>query len=234
MVGEMARAHGAFATFMPKPFSDQTGSGAHMNMSLASAGGRNLFEDPDDPRGCGLSQLGYQFAAGVLRHAPAVCAVVAPTVNSYKRLVRTGNSSGFTWAPVFATLGSNNRTNMLRIPMGGGRIECRAADSSMNPYLAAAFVFAAGLEGVAAGLDPGDPNPDNLYECSPEELDERGITWLPRTLGEAVAAFRDDPLARDVFGPTMHDTFADEKQQEWDEYHAHVSDWERDRYLTFL
>jgi glutamine synthetase len=234
MVGELARRHGAVATFMPKPFPHLTGSGAHMNMSLAGPDGTNLFADPDDPHGAGLSRLGYQFAAGILRHAAAVCAVVAPTVNSYKRLVRTGNMSGFTWAPVFATLGNNNRTNMLRIPMAGGRIECRAADASLNTYLAAALILAAGLEGIRDDLDPGEPTTENLYLLSDDERAARGIGWLPRTLGEAVAAFRDDPLAAEVFGTEMHTAFARLKQEEWDDYHAHVSDWEVDRYLTFF
>ncbi|HMD94609.1 MAG TPA: type III glutamate--ammonia ligase, partial [Trebonia sp.] len=175
MAGELARAHGSFATFMPKPFDNRTGSGAHFNMSMADTAGRNLFAGADDPRGCGLSELGYQFIAGVLRHAPAVCAVIAPTVNSYKRLVRRGNASGFTWAPVFACYGNNNRTNMLRIPLGGGRVECRAADSSCNPYLGAAMIFAAGLEGIREGLDPGEPNIDNMYLVDEGELARRGI-----------------------------------------------------------
>ncbi len=232
MVTELARRHGVLATFMPKPFGHLTGSGAHMNMSLAGPDGTNLFADTADPLGCGLSRLGYQFAAGVLRHAGAVCAVVAPTVNSYKRLVRSGTMSGFTWAPVFATLGSNNRTNMLRIPMAGGRLECRAADASMNTYLAAALVLAAGLEGIRDDLDPGVPARENLYLVADDERARRGITWLPRTLDEAVAAFRDDPLAAEVFGTDLHAAFVDLKQAEWDEYHAHVSDWELDRYLT--
>lgn len=237
MLGELARRHGVLATFMPKPFAHMTGSGAHMNMSLAGPDGTNLFAagpGAPDPHGAGLSTLGYQFAAGILRHAGAVCAVVAPTVNSYKRLVRTGNMSGFTWAPVFATLGSNNRTNMLRIPMAGGRVECRAADASLNTYLAAALILAAGLEGIRQGLDPGAPTAENLYLVSDEERDRRGIAWLPRTLGEAVTAFREDPLAEEVFGPEMFRAFAELKQAEWDEYHAHVSDWEIDRYLTFF
>jgi glutamine synthetase len=234
MLGELTQRHGAYATFMPKPFADQTGSGAHMNMSLADAEGVNLFEDPADPRGCGLSALGYQFAAGILRHAGAICAVIAPTVNSYKRLVRSGSASGFTWAPVFATYGDNNRTNMVRIPMGGGRIECRAADASMNPYLAAAVVLAAGLEGIREGIDPGDPNTDNLYLLSDEQLSERGISTLPRNLLEAVEAFRADPLCLEVMGPEMHAAFVEEKTREWEEYHAHISSWERDRYLKFL
>lgn len=114
MVKELALQHGYFATFMPKPFANRTGSGAHYNMSLANINtGANLFEEPQDSRGCGLSKLGYQFIAGILKHAPAICAVIAPTVNSYKRLVPRGSMSGFTWAPVYICYGNNNRTNML-------------------------------------------------------------------------------------------------------------------------
>jgi glutamine synthetase len=234
MVGEMARQHGYFASFMPKPFSDKTGSGGHMNMSLADTVGRNLFMDRHDPRACNLSVLGYQFIAGVLRHAPAICAVIAPTVNSYKRLVRQGSQSGFTWAPVFACYGNNNRTNMLRIPLAGGRVECRAADSSMNPYLAAAMMLAAGMEGVREGIDPGGPNTDNMYLLSERELNERGISWLPRTLLEAVEAFAADPLSRSVMGAEMFEAFVTEKTREWELYHTHVSDWETERYLRFF
>ncbi|MFE9445754.1 type III glutamate--ammonia ligase [Streptomyces sp. NPDC006602] len=234
MLGEITRRHGVYGTFMPKPFANQTGSGAHMNMSLADSHGVNLFEDRADPRGCGLSTLGYQFTAGVLRHASSISAVIAPTVNSYKRLVKSGSASGFTWAPVFGTYGDNNRTNMVRIPMGGGRVECRAADSSMNPYLAAAVVLAAGLEGIREQLDPGPPNTDNLYLLSDAELSARGISSLPRTLLEAVEAFQDDPLCLDVMGPQMHRAFAEQKLREWEEFHTHVSQWERDRYLKFF
>ena len=114
MVKELALQHGYFATFMPKSFANRTGSGAHYNMSLADINtGANLFEEPQDSRGCGLSKLGYQFIAGILKHAPAICAVIAPTVNSYKRLVPRGSMSGFTWAPVYICYGNNNRTNML-------------------------------------------------------------------------------------------------------------------------
>ena len=234
MVGEIARKHGLFASWMPKPFADRTGSGAHFNMSLADSAGTNLFAADDDPRGCGLSELGYQFIAGVLRHAPAICAVIAPTVNSYKRLVKQGSMSGLTWAPIFACYGDNNRTNMLRIPRGGGRVECRAADSANNPYLGAALMLAAGLEGIRDGLDPGEPNRDNLYRLSEVELQERGITWLPRSLGEAIEALESDPLARTVFGPAMFTSFIDEKRAEWDSYNAHVSSWESERYLRFF
>ena len=234
MVGEIARKHGLFASWMPKPFADRTGSGAHYNMSLAGDDGANLFESDDDPRECGLSTLGYQFTAGVLRHAPAICAVIAPTVNSYKRLVKQGSMSGLTWAPVFACYGDNNRTNMLRIPRGGGRVECRAADSANNPYLGAALILAAGLEGIREGLDPGEPNRDNLYRLSDTDLVDRGIGWLPRSLDAAIDALESDPLARSVFGEVMFDSFVSEKRLEWESYTAHVSAWETDRYLRFF
>jgi glutamine synthetase len=235
MVKEIARKHGYFATFMPKPFADRTGSGAHYNMSLADIKtGKNLFYDPEDVRGCKLSKLGYQFIAGVLRHASAICAVIAPTVNSYKRLVARGSMSGFTWAPIYVCYGNNNRTNMFRIPLAGGRVECRAADIATNPYLGAAMMLAAGLEGIREGLDPGEPHIENMYTYSLAQLAEKGIHFLPRTLGEAIAAFAQDPLSEKVMGPLMYQTYVNFKTQEWEEYHTHVSDWEIQRYLKFF
>ena len=235
MAGNIARRHGAFASFMPKPYANRTGSGAHYNMSLADlASGRNLFKTAEDPRGCGLSPLGYQFIAGVVRHLPAICAVVAPTVNSYKRLVKQGSMSGFTWAPIFACYGNNNRTNALRIPMGGGRVELRSADSACNPYLGAAMVLAAGLEGIREDLDPGEPNRDNMYEASEALLAERGIRQLPRTLGEAIDAFEADPLSKVVMGEAMFGAWLGYKRDEWLSYMAHVSEWETQRYLKFF
>jgi glutamine synthetase len=235
MVGEIARKYGYFATWMPKPFGNRTGSGAHLNMSLADARtGANLFAAKDDPKDLGLSSLGYQFIAGVLRHAEAITAVIAPTVNSYKRLVKRGAMSGSTWAPVFACYGNNNRTNMLRVPMGGGRVECRAADSMMNTYLGAAMVLAAGLEGIREGLDPGEPHRENLYNFSEAERVGRGVRFLPRTLGEAIDAFEADPLSRAVFGEAMFRAFIDFKRAEFEDYQNHVSDWEMQRYLKLL
>jgi glutamine synthetase len=235
MAHEIARKHGAFATFMPKVMANRTGSGAHFNMSLADLGsGENLFVDPSDPRGCGLSKLGYQFIAGILRHARAICAVAAPLVNSYKRLVLKGSMSGFTWAPVYICYGGNNRTNMLRIPMGGGRVECRMPDIACNLYLAAALMLTAGLEGIREALDPGAPHGENMYEYTEADLERHGIQVLPRTLLEAVEAFAADPLSRQVFGDRMFKTFVDYKRREWAEYHNHVSDWELRRYLTMF
>lgn len=235
MVKEIARKHGYFATFMPKPFKNRTGSGAHYNMSLADVSTKkNLFEAADDPRGCGLSELGYHFIAGILKHASALSAVIAPTVNSYKRLVAQGSMSGFTWAPVYICYGNNNRTNMMRIPLGGGRVECRAADISTNLYLGAAMILAAGLEGIREKLDPGQPHVENMYKLSLEELRQQNIQRLPRTLGEAVEAFAADPLSKSVFGELMFNSFVEFKTKEWQDYHTHVSDWEIERYLKFF
>ena len=235
MAKEIARQHGCFASFMPKLSSERTGSGAHYNMSLADKDtGKNLFFDLDDPRGCKLSKLGYQFIAGILKHAPAICAVTCPTVNSYKRLVRQGAMSGSTWAPVYICYGNNNRTNMLRIPLAGGRVECRAADISTNLYLGAATILAAGLEGIRDGLDAGEPHTENMYDYTLDELTAKGIKSLPRTLGEAIEAFAADPLSKEVMGNTMYRTYINYKRQEWEEYHSHVSDWEIKRYLKFF
>jgi glutamine synthetase len=234
LVNEIAHQRGYFASFMPKPFADRAGSGAHYNMSLADiATGTNLFDSADDPRGCNLGEAGYYFIGGILKHLPAICAVVTPTVNSYKRLIKEGSMSGFTWAPVFACFGNNNRTNAVRVPLGGGRVELRAADISNNPYLGGALVLAAGLEGIREKIDPGAPHTDNMYLKTPAELASLNVSYLPRTLAEAVDAFEADPLATQVFGDLMAQTYIDFKRQEWDSYMNHVSDWERDRYLKF-
>ncbi len=235
LANEIARRHGGFASFMPKPIAHYAGSGAHFNMSLFdTATGDNLFAADDDPRGCGLSPLGYRFVAGLLRHLPTLSAVVAPTVNSYKRLILKGSNSGFTWAPVFCAYGDNNRTNTIRIPGGGGRVELRLADSSCNPYLAAAVVLAAGLEGVRENLDPGEPHRENLYVTSEEERAAAGVATLPRTLGEALDAFASSALARRTFGETMFEAWLSYKRDEWLGYLNHVSEWERSRYLRFF
>ncbi len=235
MANAFARGHGYFASWMPKPFANRTGSGAHYNMSLADLdSGDNLFVDREDPRGCGLSTLGYQFTAGVLKHLPAISAVVAPTVNSYKRLIKQGSMSGSTWAPVFVCYGNNNRTNALRIPLGGGRVELRAADSANNPYLGAAMVLSAGLEGISEGLDPGEPHRDNMYYKTNADLAAMGITVLPRNLEEALDAFEADPLSAEIMGPDMFKSYLAFRRDEWDSYHNAVSDWERARYLKFF
>lgn len=237
MAKHYAAEEGLLATFMPKPFADKTGSGAHFNMSLSDLKtGANLFEcvPAEDSRGLGLSPLGYQFIAGVLRHGPALCAAFAPTVNSYKRLVRRGLMAYYSWAPVFNSFGRNNRTNSVRVPMNGGRCESRNADASCNPYLAAALVLAAGLEGIKENLDPGPAREENLYELSPEELAIRGISELPRTLDEAVKAFAADPFVERVLGKELRGEFIAYKSEEWREYHQTVSAWEINRYARLF
>lgn len=233
MAKHYAEAEGLIATMMPKPFADRTGNGAHFNMSLRDlAGGGNVFacSPKDDPRGLGLSETGYHFIGGILRHGRALCAAFAPTVNSYKRLVRQGAMATFSWAPVFNSYGSNNRTNSVRVPMGGGRCESRNADGSVNPYLAAALVLAAGLEGVREKIDPGAPNEDNLYALSEAERAARGIAFLPQTLQEAVEAFAADPLVEATLGTALRDEFVRYKSSEWQEYHLTISAWEVARY----
>lgn len=237
LANEIARKHGAFATFMPKPFANRTGSGAHYNMSLADKlTGENLFDarHGGDDHGVGVSKLAYHFIGGVLRHAKAISAVVAPTVNSYKRLVRQGSMSGSTWAPVFCCYGNNNRTNMLRVPSAGARVECRAPDIACNPYLGAALILAAGLEGIREEIDPGAPHRENMYNYSDADISAAGIECLPRSLSEAIDAFAADELARAVFGEAMFNAFVSFKRAEWDSYHNTVSQWELDRYLRMF
>jgi glutamine synthetase len=233
MAKEYAKQEGLIATFMPKPFADKTGNGAHFNMSLYDLKtGKNMFAcDPkDDPRGLGLTELGYYFIGGVIKHGKALCAVYSPTVNSYKRLVRQGDMPYFTWAPVFNSFGSNNRTNSVRVPMGGGRCESRNADGAVNPYLAAALVLAAGLDGVRNKIDPGKPQEDNLYELGEAERAARGIEFLPRTLVEALDAFEADPFVIEALGKELRDEFLKYKRQEWTSYHQTISAWEIERY----
>ena len=233
MAKHYAKEQGLLATMMPKPFADKTGTGAHFNMSLYDLkSGRNLFAcDPkEDPRGLGLTEMGYHFIGGILRHGQALCAAFAPTVNSYKRLVRQGAMSYFTWAPVFNSYGSNNRTNSVRVPAGGGRCESRNVDGSVNPYLAATLALAAGLEGVREKLDPGRPNDDNLYTISDAERRDRRIDFLPQNLQAAVEAFAADPLVERTLGKELRDEFITYKTAEWNSYHLAVSQWEIERY----
>jgi glutamine synthetase len=250
MMKELSRKYGWESTMMPKPYADRTGSGAHFNMSLADVKtGKNISGDATDKRGCGLSKLAYQFLGGLKKHAAALVAVSCPTVNSYKRLIKTGSMTGYTWAPIFISYGGNNRTHMFRVPLlrphiegnghGAGhvylssaRVECRAVDPSMNPYLAAAMFLAAGLDGIDHDLDPGDPQLDNMYELSDAELEKRGVKQLPRTLLEAITAFEQDDLGRRVMGDELYRSYIDLKQSEWWGFHNSISQWEMEQYLT--
>ncbi|HZR01752.1 MAG TPA: type III glutamate--ammonia ligase [Burkholderiales bacterium] len=228
---EIAHRMGMICTFMPKPFANRTGTGAHFHISLGDSKTANLFEDKRDKRGLGLSQIGYHFMGGLLEHARGMTALAAPSVNSYKRLVVGQALSGATWAPAYIGYGDNNRTAMLRGP--GGRIELRLPDGSCNPYLATAGIIAAGLDGIKRQLDPGEPTNIDLYQLTPAEIKDRGIGILPQTLGEAIDAFESDRVLRQALGEKLAEEFIRLKRMEWIEYGRHVSEWETKRYLEF-
>jgi glutamine synthetase len=237
MAKQIAKQVGLMATFMPKPYTEAWGSGAHCNMSLTAVeGGQNLFRDPEDRRGRGWSKTAYGFTAGILRHAPALAAICTPTVNSYKRLQPRLADGTVSWAPTWASYGDNNRSCLLRLPRNRPAIENRGVDSAANPYLAAAFLLAAGLEGVAEGLDPGDPVEDLTYDWSGSGPSGGDVmaTRLPRNLLEAIESFDADPLTHRVFPPEFVRAYVDMKVAEWDAYHARVTEWERETYLTMF
>jgi glutamine synthetase len=225
---EIATAQGLLCSFMAKPFANRPGNGLHLHVSLADDQGRKLFDNPADPRGLGLSSLGYHFMAGLLVHARALAALCAPTVNSYKRLVVGRSLTGATWAPAYIRYGANNRSCLVRVPPG--RIEWRLPDAGCNPYLATAAVIAAGLDGIERRLEPGEPCHDNLHDWSLDQIRQAGIGLLPQDLREAVDALEADTVLCEALGPVACE-FIDLKRCEWVEYMRHISDWEIDHYL---
>lgn len=228
----IAHQHGAICSFMPKISSTSSGNGMHIHCSIADENGTNLFHDDSDEQKLGLSELAYHFMGGLLHHAHALCALLAPTVNSYKRLVVGRTVSGATWAPVYVAYGDNNRTSMVRIPYG--RLEMRVGDSAMNPYLGLAATIAAGLDGVERKLDPGKAHNVNFYGMSREEINDLGVDALPQSLHEALIALQNDTVLAEALGADFVRDFIELKQDEWVEYHRHVADWEIDRYLEFF
>jgi glutamine synthetase len=221
---------------MPKPFSNLTGNGSHFHFSLWDESGRNVFLDADDPRGLGQSALAYHFLGGLLAHAPALTALIAPTANCYKRLsiggYLTGVRSGFTWTPAFITYGDNNRTQMFRTPEPG-RFECRVVSGAVNPYLGMAGFIAAGMDGLARELDPGEPMIGrNMYEIPLEQARREGLRNIPQSLAEALDAFEKDEVVKSALGPELAAEFLRVKRQEWVRYHNSVGQWEVDEYLT--
>ena len=196
------------------------------------------MRDDRDPRGIGFSPLAYNFVAGLLKHAHAIAAVAAPTVNSYKGLIPggidpTGVARDMSWAPVYVAYGDNNRALMLRLPHSRDCIENRVPDIATNAYWTAAIHLAAGLDGVTHELDPGSPQNENLYNMTHGELAERGVSFLPRNLAQALEAFAQDPISEDALGAGPKDEYLRLKWQEWEKYHAEITDWEWERYLTF-
>jgi glutamine synthetase len=239
MAKHVARTLGCFASFMPKPFQTSFGSGAHLNVSLADIEtGRNLFDGgavgasfADVPHDVAYGETAYLFTGGVLAHADALMAVLSPTVNSYKRLMPRGLMQEISWAPVFQAWGYNNRTLMCRLPMNRRCLEVRTADSAVNFYLGTALVLAAGLDGIKRQLKPGDPVNIDTYKVSEKELAAQGTRRLPWTLGEAIAAFEGSEFVRGVLGAELHDSYAEYKRAEWQEYNTVVTEWEQAKYL---
>lgn len=240
MAKHVARELGGIATFMPKPWSSAFGSGAHLNVSLADLEtGDNRFDEqsgaPEKDKGTaddvGYSKLAYQFTAGVLAHAPAITAVLCPTVNSYKRLMPRGLMNEISWAPVYRAYGHNNRTLMCRLPMNRRCLEIRNADSSVNFYLASAMVLAAGLYGVRERLDAGPAVNFDTYKATDEDLRVAGAERLPETLGDALDAFEQSDLAKETLGEAFHADYLTHKRAEWQEYNAVVGQWEVEQYL---
>jgi glutamine synthetase len=227
----IAQLHGLYATFMPKPIFGINGSGMHTHQSLYSIEeGRNAFADGDNKYG--LSDLARAYMAGILAHAKGMAAVLAPTVNSYKRLV-----PGYE-APTYITWGRTNRSALIRVPMispgksvEGTRAEVRCPDPSSNTYLAFAVMIAAGLDGVERGLALSEPVEESLFEMDASRVAERGIEELPGTLGEAIEALKADAVVCEALGDHVLDHYVEAKSAEWNEYRTQVTQWELDRYL---
>jgi glutamine synthetase len=238
MVESLAQQRGLLATFMPKPFANLTGNGCHFHVSLWKDGQNVFHRDPaEDPRGLGLSEIGYQFIGGLIAHAKSYIAITAPTVNSYKRLIVGAPTSGATWAPAYVSYGHNNRTQMLRVA-GPGRVEDRTVDGSCNPYLAAAAMLCAGMDGIARELDPGRHNDANLYTMSPADRQAAGIEMLPANLLDATRELEGNAVLREGLGTTRRgdyvDYFIEVKRREWQAAHDQVTKWELERYLQLF
>ena len=222
MVRSIAEKHGLRATFMPKPFLKLTGSGCHAHVSLWSTkGDKNLFADGKGE--LGLSGLAYHFIGGVTEHAQAMCALINPTVNSYKRINAPVTLSGATWSPNAVTYSGNNRTHMIRIP-DAGRFELRLADGAANPYLLQAAILAAGLDGVASKRDPGKRLDINMYTEGHKAKDARR---LPLNLLDALRLFEKSAALKAGLGAAFVDSYVKIKHLEWNDYARHLSDWER-------
>ena len=235
MAKHVARSLGCIASFMPKPFSDSFGSGAHMNMSLfdLSSGANAFADDANSSPGSrnGHTVLAYHFTAGLLRHAGALTALACSTVNSYKRLLPIGLMNEISWAPVYCAYGDNNRTLMCRLPGNRHCIELRIADSASNFYLVTAAMLAAGLEGIRHKLEPGDPVNSDTYKMGDAQLAAAGVRRLPQNLSEAVDELERDELIREVLGSEFHASFVSAKRAEWRMYNTVVGEWEREHYL---
>jgi len=230
---KIAQMHNLHATFMPKPIMDKPGSGMHAHQSLFDTNTKtNAFYDKEHEYN--LSRIAYNFIAGQIKHVNAMCAILCPTVNSYKRLV-----SGFE-APVYITWAAMNRSALLRVPKWfrqrkeAARIELRCPDPSCNPYLAFAVMLKAGLDGIKNDLTPPQPVEENIYQLDGKSLVKKKISLLPTSLREALDELKKDKLIHQVLGEHLFERYIDVKTKEWDESKKQVTNWEIETYLDIF
>ncbi|MCI9564785.1 MAG: type I glutamate--ammonia ligase [Eubacterium sp.] len=225
-VKTIAKRHGLYASFMPKPKFGVCGSGMHINMSLFDKEGNNIFINENDENG--LSKEAYSFIAGLMEHMRGMAAITNPIVNSYKRLV-----PGFE-APTYIAWSATNRSPLVRVPAARGagtRVELRCPDCACNPYLAIAVCLAAGLDGIKRGLTPPASVQQDIFEMTEKERAEAGIASLPRNLYEAIQEMKKSEFMKNVLGEEVFHKYVKAKRAEWNEYTSQVTDWEIDRYL---
>jgi glutamine synthetase len=231
VVKEIARQHGVYATFMPKPILGINGSGMHVHQSLFK-GEKNAFFDKNSKYH--LSEVGKAFTAGLLKHAQEITSVTSQWVNSYKRLV-----PGYE-APVYICWAQMNRSALIRVPMykpgkeKATRIEYRSPDPACNPYLAFSVMLAAGLEGIEKKYKLAEPANDNIYDMTQEQRERSNIKSLPDDLLEAIKITENSKLVRDSLGEKVFEYFIRNKKMEWDEYKVQVTKYEIDKYLPIL
>src|SRR4051812_8857563 len=235
VVKEVALSHGVHATFMPKPFTEQPGSGMHTHLSLFE-GERNAFHDSDDPMK--LSKVGKAFIAGLLRHAREYTAVTNQWVNSYKRLFPLTLPDRITESPAYVCWGHLNRSALVRVPAYGkpnsARVEVRSLDSATNPYLAFAVMLGAGLKGIEEGYELPPGAEDDVWSLSNAERKAMGYEALPENLAEAIDVMSGSELVAEVLGEHVFDFFLRNKRAEWEQFRREVTPYERQRYLGAL
>jgi glutamine synthetase len=225
----IAYKHGLYATFMPKPIFGINGSGMHVHQSLITPDGKNVFHDPKGPYR--LSKNALYFIGGLLKYAKETCAILASSVNSYKRLV-----PGYE-APVYISWANRNRSAYIRVPAGREirtRIELRNPDPAGNPYLQFTVMLAAGLNGIENKIEPPDPVEKDIFHMSPEERETYHIESLPENLGQALDYMRRSELVKEALGNHLFSHFLYVKEKEWESYRSSVTDWERINLLPAL
>ncbi len=231
VVKEIAREHGVYATFMPKPIFGENGSGMHVHQSLFK-GERNAFYDPNDEYH--LSDTAKHYIAGLIHHAPQITAITSQWVNSYKRLV-----PGYE-APVYVSWARRNRSALVRVPMykpgkeKATRVEYRSPDPSCNPYLTFAVMLGAGMDGIDRKIEMPAPIEEDIFEMNPAERRAHGITDLPGNLYSAILEAEKSDLVRDILGDHIFNKFIENKKIEWDNYRTHISQYEIEKYLPIL